>query len=164
MPSTPSRARVSALRAAGCQYRHYPELGHDHYSTLNPSPPPTYNSFPPTSGNHYYQWLVWNIYTAPVPELMAVHNLEHGGLIIQYGDRVSASDVARIKTFYESDPNALIVAPLPKLGDEIALTTWTQWAECTHFDQNAFTKFEQAFRYRGRENYPKSLLAPGVGP
>jgi hypothetical protein len=57
----------------------------------------------------------------------------------------------------------MLVAPLPKLGDKIALTAWTQWAECTHFDQNAFSKFVAAFRYHGPESsvFPKSALEPG---
>ena len=55
----------------------------------------------------------------------------------------------------------MLVAPLPKLGDKIALTAWTQWAECTHFNQNAFSKFRSAFRYHAPESgvFPKSALA-----
>jgi Protein of unknown function (DUF3105) len=159
-----AKAAVTALHNAGCQYKHpavQPRL--PHYQTLNPSPPPSWNTFPPSSGRHYFQWVLWGDYTQPVPLIKEVHNLEHGGMIIQYGNKVPQGDIQQINAFYRSDPNALLVAPLPKLGDKIALTSWGQWAECTHFDENAFTKFKKAFRYHAPESsvFPKSALEPG---
>jgi hypothetical protein len=76
---------------------------------------------------------------------------------------VPKSDIQKIDDLWRKDPNALLVAPLPKLGDKIALTSWGQWAECTHYDQNAFSKFISAFRYHAPESgvFPKSALEPG---
>ncbi len=159
-----AKAAADALTAAGCQYKHYPEQPRSpHYTTETPSPAPTWNSFPPTSGRHYGQWVLWGSYTEPQPLIKSVHNLEHGGVIIQFGDKVPASDVQKIRDFWQSDPNAMLVAPLPKLGNKIALTSWTQWAECTHFNQNAFAKFRSVFRYHAPEAsvFPKSALEPG---
>ena len=162
--SSGGKSAAKALAAAGCQYKHYPaQVRLPHYETLNPSPPPSWNSFPPSSGRHYFQWVLWGDYTEPVPLIKEVHNLEHGGVIIQYGNRVPTSDVQKINDFWRSDANAMLVAPLPKLGNKIALTSWTQWAECTTFNQNAFAKFRSAFRYHGPESsvFPKSALEPG---
>jgi hypothetical protein len=159
-----AKAAADALTAAGCQYKHYPAQPRTpHYTTLTPSPPPNWNSFPPTSGRHYTEWVLWGSYTEPVPLIKEVHNLEHGGVIIQYGNKVSQSDIAKITDFWQADPNAMLVAPLPKLGNKIALTAWTQWAECTHFDQTAFAKFRSAFRYHGPESplLSKDNLNPG---
>jgi hypothetical protein len=159
-----AKAAAKALVAAGCQYKHYPALPRSpHYQTLNPSPPPNWNSFPPSSGRHYYQWVIWGDYTEPVPLIKEVHNLEHGGMIIQYGNKVPKADIDQINAFWQGDPNAMLVAPLPKLGNKIAMTAWTQWAECTSFNQNAFTKFRSAFRYHAPESpvFPKSALEPG---
>jgi hypothetical protein len=159
-----AKAAVKALSAAGCQYKTYPAQPRSpHYLTTNPSPPPSWNSFPPTSGRHYGQWVLWGDYTEPQPLIKSTHNLEHGGVIIQYGNKVSKADIAKINDFWQSDPNAMLVAPLPKLGNKIALTAWTHWAECTHFDQTAFTKFRSVFRYHGPESsvFPKSALEPG---
>jgi hypothetical protein len=159
-----AKAAANALTAAGCQYKHYPEQPRSpHYQTLNPSPPPSWNSFPPTSGRHYGQWVLWGDYTQPQPLIKSTHNLEHGGVIIQYGNKVSKSDIQKINNFWQKDPNAMLVAPLPKLGSKIALTAWTQWGECTHFNQNAFSKFKSAFRYHAPESsvFPKSALEPG---
>jgi hypothetical protein len=159
-----AKAAASALAAAGCQYKHYPEQPRSpHYATETPSPAPKWNSFPPTSGRHYGQWVLWGNYTEPQPLIKSTHNLEHGGVIIQYGNKVPRSDIQKISDFWQSDPNAMLVAPLPKLGNKIALTSWTQWAECTHFNQNAFSKFRSAFRYQAPESgvFPKSALEPG---
>ena len=159
-----AKAAAKVLAAAGCQYKHYPiQVRLPHYDTLTPSPPPSWNSFPPTSGRHYTQWVLWGNYTEPQPLIEEVHNLEHGGVIIQYGNKVPKSEIAKINDFWQSDSNAMLVAPLPKLGDKIALTSWGQWAECTHFDQKAFAKFRSAFRYHAPESsvFPKSALEPG---
>ena len=153
---------IRAIRNAGGQFRTYPALPRaPHYQTLNPTPAPKWNSFPPTSGRHYYQPLIFGIYTEPVPEIRAVHNLEHGAVILQYGDKVSKAGVAKITAWYRQDANAVLVAPLPKLGDKVALTAWTRWAETTGFNEKVANDFRRAFRYKAPEHYPKSYLNPG---
>jgi hypothetical protein len=160
--STSAQSAGKKIIAAGCQFRTYPELARTpHFETLNPSPPPKWNSFPPTSGRHYYQPLVFGQYSEPVPEIRAVHNLEHGAVILQYGDKVTQSDVSKITDWYRKDPNAVIVAPLPKLGKNVALTAWTRWAMCTGFNEKAANAFRSAFRYKAPEHFPPSYLNPG---
>src|SRR5690348_15654523 len=76
-----AKAAITTIRAQGCQYRKYPAQPRTpHYSTLNPTPAPSWNSFPPTSGRHYYIPLPFGIYTEVVPEIRLVHNLEHGAV------------------------------------------------------------------------------------
>jgi hypothetical protein len=160
--SSSAKAAGTQIINAGCQFRTYPALPRTpHYLTMNPSPPPSWNSFPPTSGRHFYQPLIFGIYTEPVPEIRAVHNLEHGAVILQYGNKVSAADVAKITTWYRKDANAVLVAPLPKLGKKVALTAWTRWAECTGFNEKAANAFRTAFRYQAPEKFPPSYLNPG---
>jgi hypothetical protein len=162
--SSNAKAAVQALTAAGCQYKHPPAQARSpHYTTLTPNPPPSWNTYPPSSGRHYYQWVLWGDYDAPVRLIQEVHNLEHGGMIIQYGSKVPKADVAQINAFYRKDPTAMLVAPLPNLGNKIAMTAWTYWAECTSFNQKAFKGFQSAFRYHGPESpiFPKSALQPG---
>ena len=158
-----AKAAVNTIRKAGCQYRTYPEQPRTpHYATLNPKPAPKWNSFPPTSGRHYYQPLPFGIYTEPVPMIRAVHNLEHGAVELWYGDKVSKSDIDRITTWYQQDANAVVVGPLPKLGKKVALTSWTHWAECNGFNEQAADAFRKAFRYKAPEHFPKSALQPGT--
>jgi hypothetical protein len=160
-----AKKAVKTLVAAGCTYKHFPAQPRSpHYTSLNPSPKPSWNSYPPSSGRHYYQPLIFGIYTEPVREIQAVHNLEHGAMILQYGDKVSSADVAAITNWYREDANALVVAPLPNLGAKVAFTAWTQWAECTGFRPKAADAFRSAFRYHAPESgvFPKSALQPGL--
>jgi hypothetical protein len=159
-----AKAAIKTIQAQGCQYRKYPALPRaPHYSTLSPNPPPKWNSFPPTSGRHYVTPLTFNLYTEPVPEIQLVHNLEHGAVILQYGDKVPDAQVQQITSWYQKDANAVIVAPLPKLGAKVALTAWTDWTECNGFDEKAANAFRSAFRYHAPESgvFPKSALEPG---
>jgi hypothetical protein len=152
---------ATTIRNEGCTYKRYPALARTpHYNTLTPSPAPTWNSFPPTSGRHYFQPLIFNQYNQPVDEIQAVHNLEHGAMILQYGSKIPQAQVDEITTWYRKDPNAIVVAPLPKLGGKVAMTAWTYWAECTGFDLKAANAFK-VFRYRAPEHFPKSYLNPG---
>jgi hypothetical protein len=105
--------------------------------------------------------LLFGIYTEHVREIQAVHNLEHGAMILQYGNKVSTADIDRIGSWYRQDANALVVAPLPKLGNKVAMTAWTRWSECTGFDEKAANAFRGAFRYKAPEKFPKSYLDPG---
>ncbi len=159
-----AKAAIKTIQAQGCQYRKFPAQPRaPHYQTLNPNPAPSWNSFPPTSGRHYYIPLVFGIYTDVVPEIRLVHNLEHGAVILQYGDKVPPAQVQQITSWYQKDANALVVAPLPKLGDKVALTAWTDWTECTGFKPKAANAFRKAFRYHAPESgaFPKSSLEPG---
>lgn len=147
------------LTAAGCTLQTFPEQGRNHLNDLNARPKS--NSFPPTSGPHYFQPVVWGSYPTPVSELQAVHNLEHGGVVVQYGSKVPATTVAQLQDFYDSDPNGMLLAPLPALGNKIALTAWTHLGSCTRYDETAFKDFRDAYRYHGPERIPKQFLNPG---
>jgi hypothetical protein len=160
--SSSAKDAINAIRADGCQFKTYPALARTpHYSSLHPSPPPHWNSVPPTSGRHYYQPLIFGQYDQPVVEIQAVHNLEHGAMILQYGNKVSQAQIDAITEWYRKDPNALVVAPLPALGTKVAMTAWTRWSECTGFNTKAASTFRSAFRYHAPEKFPHSFLNPG---
>jgi hypothetical protein len=150
---------IKLLASAGCSYRSYPSEGRGHVTSL--SAKVKYKTFPPTSGTHYYLPAIWNRYTTPLALVQEVHNLEHGGVIIQYGDEVPQATVEELVAFYDSSPNGMLLAPLPKLGKKIALTAWTRLATCTGFNEKAFAAFRDAFRGHGPEPFPVSQLTPG---
>jgi hypothetical protein len=165
-----SRAKAPS-GAPACTVKSYPGQPVKH--TQNIDLKPKYNSFPPTTGTHYSFPAKFNLYTFPLPQLVVVHNLEHGGVAIQYGRKVPKATVAKITAWYLRDTNGLIVAPLPALGDKIALTAWNAEpyegsvpdpgrgfvAMCTRFDAAAFTAFVKAHRYKGGERFAKSVTA-----
>jgi hypothetical protein len=145
-----ARNAVAALREAGCTYENPRSQGRDHVEALPAGFNP--NSTPRSSGPHSNQTIIYGSYADAVPELNAVHNLEHGAVIIWYGPEVPESTLNQINEFYESDPNGLIVARHPELGDDIALVAWTRVARCPRFDENAANRFVERFGFSGPES------------
>jgi hypothetical protein len=152
----------------------YPGLQPKHLASV--AAKPRYNSFPPTSGPHYFRPAIWNFYDTPLPQVQLVHNLEHGGVVVQYGAGVAAGTVREIASWYAKHPNGLIIAPLPKLGKKVALAAWNAPAykagprvdaghgylmRCNGFDSGAFDRFLRDRQFKGGERFLPSLLVPG---
>lgn len=149
-----------ALAAAGCVAEDFREQERDHIQ--DPDPSFEYNSFPPTSGPHHSLPAVYNFYDAPVEEINLIHNLEHGALVIQYGDKVAPAEVEAIRAWWAEDPNGIIVAQLPDLGSKIALGAWTHLLTCSKgFDAEAFSDFRDEYRFKGPERFSPDAMAPG---
>ena len=176
--AAPNPMPTAELMAAGCTpFPGVPPAAWDH---LNSVPADySFGTFPRTADIHSPDLLIWNFYPAPVDQMWLGHNLEHGGIYVQYGDDVPADTVEQIGSWWMDDPNGIIVAPLPELdGDVIALGAWFapiessdqelvystssgELAYCTAFDETAFTAFRNAFRGMGPERLPVDLLTPG---
>jgi hypothetical protein len=161
---------TAALKKAGCTYKVVKATkAGQHVNNLNAKP--NWNTFPPSSGPHYPIPAVWDFYTEPVPLMQAVHNLEHGGIAIEWGNKVPKAEIDKIARFYNESPNAMLAFPLSQLGNTIALVAWTQKptevrgqgrvAECRRFDRSAFKAFRDAFRGKGPERFPVDRLRPG---
>jgi hypothetical protein len=159
-----------ALAAAGCTRQALPSQGARHVTEVPKGF--EYNSTPATSGPHEptpQAPAVWGIYDEPVPQLKLIHNLEHGGVVIQYGPEVPQATVDQILAWYREDPNALVVAPLPEelleaepsLGDQVTLTAWTHLQACERFNEEAYSDFVDLHRGDGPEAFPVEALTPG---
>lgn len=61
--------------------------------------PVTYSVLPPIGGDHNGVWMNAGVYTQPVPNERAVHDLEHGAVWITYRPNLSATDVAALQQF-----------------------------------------------------------------
>ena len=170
--SSGDAAARSKLEAAGCTLQSFPGVSRQHIS--NPAArPKSWNSFPPTSGPHYFTPAVYGFYSDPVELARVLHNLEHGGVYMLYGSKTPADTVSLLREIYDRDPRGLVVAPLPELGDKIALGAWTSpapgssevgtghLAKCTAVNKSAFEAFLSAYRGRGPENGNLDLLQPG---
>ncbi len=57
------------------------DLGREH---VPPGTKVDYNSNPPTSGNHYADWVKKGVYSAVKEDGYLIHSLEHGYIIISY--------------------------------------------------------------------------------
>jgi hypothetical protein len=144
---------------AACTVEDYPaeDVGHAG-GTLRES-----ETFPLTSGSAAAEPLPWGRYERPVDQRRAVHNLYHGGVVVQYGPEVSAATAQRIRAWYQSDPDGLVLAPLTGLGGRVALTAWGELGMCRVFDEPAFSSFRDRFRFMGPERIAREAMRPGVG-
>jgi hypothetical protein len=185
--SAPSVGKVKL--PVGCAQKTYKILPGDHVATLGSKV--KWDSFPPTSGPHYQTPAPWNFYTDPINPRITLHNLEHGGIDVFYGAKVPRSQVQEIQNFWQADPNAMLVAPMPKpdknmevprpipdLSSKIVLAAWTAAAyganrgavtpghgymiTCDHFDEQTFRNFRDQHRGKGPEPFPVSQLTPGT--
>ena len=87
--------------------------------------------------------------------------------------RVPDATVAQLQSFYDNHTRGTILAPLPSLGNKIALGAWTtkdandptngtaHLAKCTSFDEKAFGAFFDDFQFQGPERFPPNTLLPG---
>jgi hypothetical protein len=175
-PKPPAPPSAALLARHGCTLRLYADEGHRHLSGTADDylvryaqhvakavdgKVVTYGSFPPTSGPHMPRWVRWGTYAQPVSELEAVHNLEHGGIVVQVGRGVAPATLRRIRAWVAASPNGMLLAPLPALGSRVALTAWTALASCRGFDPAAFGAFRDVYRFKGPERFSPGDLAPG---
>ena len=148
------------MTRAGCTLRTYPDQGQEHVDSYDA--PVKYNSFPPTSGPHHQRPVIWGAYTDPVPAVAEVHNLEHGGVILHYGDKIDAATRRQLQAFYDDSPNGMLLSPLRRLGNRVSVSAWTKLATCERFDEEALASFRSAYRGNGPERFRVGDLQPGT--
>ena len=71
------------LRGANCRGSRCPDQGNLHIQLETDAHVP-YNSNPPTSGPHLPYIAPWGVHTEPISKELQVHNLEDGGVMVQY--------------------------------------------------------------------------------
>ncbi len=154
-PATPPQAEpVASTAGVTCSsIQTFPSQGQTHIAPNDPHP--AYSSNPPTSGWHWANPQDWGIYTQPQVQEQLVHNLEHGGIVVQYNG-LAASDVERLTALVQRDNYHMILAPYPGLPSDVrvALTAWMHLQTCNGVNENTITAFVNAFRNKGPELVP----------
>ena len=161
----PAALVVVLLVAAGVGYFAYraaaklpgtamPSQGNRHIQTAS-DPHEPYNSDPPTSGPHMPGIAPWGDYDKPIPKEYQVHNLEDGGVVIQYHCPKGCPDLVKklervffkYKTPTEKEKKYLhlILAPYPDMDARLALTAWTRLDTFNDFDEARIDRFIEAY-------------------
>ena len=107
------------------------------------TPHPPYNSDPPTSGPHAPGLARWGVSSEPVSKEMQVHNLEDGGVVIQYSCQDCPDLVKQLTTIAERY-DRVILAPYTGLDRKIALTAWGRIDKLDELDEARIVKFIKA--------------------
>jgi hypothetical protein len=130
--------------AADLPGQKFPDQGNLHIARET-DPHTPYNSDPPTSGPHLPYIASWGVHTRPIPRELQVHNLEDGGVLVQYSCECPelVERLARIVRGYDKQ---VILAPYPGMKAKIALTAWTRLETLEDFDEGRIVRFIKAYR------------------
>ncbi len=108
----------------------------------------TYNSNPPTSGPHLPYIAPWGISETSIPKELQVHNLEDGGVVVQYNCPQTSQEcktliekLAQIVRRYDH----IVLAPYPGMSHKIALTAWSRIDKFNEFNEARIVKFIDAY-------------------
>ncbi|MEE8390435.1 MAG: DUF3105 domain-containing protein [Anaerolineae bacterium] len=124
--------------------RAVPDMGNLH---IQPPQTAEHNSTPPTSGPHYTQMARWGIHAEPIPNELQVHNLEDGGVMVQYNCPEGCEDlVAQLADIVSRYDEHAILAPYPEMESRIALTAWGRIDTFDRFDEERIVKFIEAYQ------------------
>jgi hypothetical protein len=123
-----------------------PDQGNRHLQLID-EPHDPYNSEPPTSGPHLAYIAPWGVHTEPIPKELQVHNLEDGGVAVQYNCPSGCAElVDKLKAIVAQYPTQVLLAPYPGMKHRIALTAWTRIDAFDDFDEARIQRFIRAYR------------------
>jgi hypothetical protein len=155
-------AAAAILVVAGIAYVAWPsasgppgtqmaDQGNRHVPTAETAHEP-YNSDPPTSGPHLPYIAPWGVHARPISRELQVHNLEDGGVVVQYSCDCPEV-VAKLRAIVERYDKQVILAPYPTMKARIALTAWTRLETLDEPDEKRIVRFIEA--YRGIDHHPR---------
>ena len=97
----------------------------------------------------------WGMYDQPIPKEYQVHNLEDGGVLLQYScpkgcpDLIKKLQALLVKYKKRADTEKkylhLVIAPYPLMDSRLALTAWTRLAKLDDFDEALIDRFIEAY-------------------
>jgi len=105
-----------------------------------------YASDPPTSGPHFAGAARWGAHERPISKSLQVHNLEDGGVLVQYNCTDCDDLVSRLRDVVRRYPDKVILAPYPGMKARIALTAWSYVDAFDEFDEKRILRFIDAHR------------------
>ncbi|MFJ9208747.1 cytoplasmic membrane protein FsxA [Streptomyces sp. L-9-10] len=85
----------------------------------------TYPMTPPVGGDHNQIWVNCDgdVYKEPVPDVNAVHSLEHGAVWVTYNDKAAEADVKALSEKVENTPYTLM-SPVKNQAGALMLSAW----------------------------------------
>ncbi|MBI4363124.1 MAG: DUF3105 domain-containing protein, partial [Euryarchaeota archaeon] len=83
-----------------------------------------------------------------------VHNLEHGGIMVQYRPGLDPATVDRLRAQVQRYRSKVILAPYPGLAGDIVLTAWTRLDAFNGYDEARITRFIATYMDKGPEKVP----------
>ncbi|MFF2851599.1 DUF3105 domain-containing protein [Streptomyces sp. NPDC058001] len=106
----------------------------------------TYPMTPPVGGDHDQAWMNCNgdVYENAVPDMNAVHSLEHGAVWVTYNDKAPEADVQKLAEKVKKIPYTLM-SPVQGQKDPIMLSAWGKQRSVTGADDPKVDAFFSAY-------------------
>jgi hypothetical protein len=114
-------------------------LVHDHV------PPSSYPQAPPVGGPHSPAWLNCGVYDEPVPEVNAVHSMEHGAVWITYRPTLSEDDRNTVKRLQGLKPAYVLISPYENLPSPVVASTWSYQLKVDRVDDPRLAAFVKEY-------------------
>lgn len=130
----------------------YSIQGRDHIALGQPHP--SYNSNPPTSGWHYPQPADWGFYNEELPDELAVHNLEHGGIWLSYRSAEDTELINQLAALIRRYRSKVIVTYRSRNDTRLAVAAWGHLMKLDSYDDAAIVTFINRFKNQGPEVFP----------
>jgi hypothetical protein len=109
---------------------------------------------PPVGGDHNAAWWNCGVYSQPVPNEPAVHNLEHGAVWITYQPTISSAGLAQLRAFQarqsvvgSTGSRYEDLTPYPGQSTPVIITSWGYQLHVTGANDPRLQQFVDTFRY-----------------
>ena len=120
----------------------------------------TYDQTPPVGGPHNQVWLNCGIYTQPVPNENAVHDLEHGAVWVTYDPSLPAGTVTKLRELMPS--TYTVLSPYPGLGGSIVLSAWDAQLKVSSVTDARIGQFFEKYRQSATAPEPGAPCTGGL--
>ncbi|MFE2086150.1 DUF3105 domain-containing protein [Streptomyces sp. NPDC059460] len=124
----------------------------------------TYPMKPPVGGDHSPVWMNCDgeVYKKAIPDMNAVHSLEHGSVWVTYTDKASAADVAELATLVGKTPYSLM-SPYKDQAGTIMLSAWGKQVTVDSADDPRVGRFFAKFVQGEQTPEPGAACTGGLG-
>ena len=125
--------------------------------------PVSYPQTPPAGGEHHPTWLNCGIYRAPVPNVYAVHSMEHGAVWVTYDPKLGADALAALREHLPS--SYVILSPFEGIPSPIVLSAWNVQLRLNSPDDPRLPQFFEEYWRSQNVPEPGALCTGGLdGP
>lgn len=118
-------------------------------ATLHVEGTVSYDSVPPTHGEHAFNAIECGVYAEQPPNESLVHNLEHGVVEIFYRPDVDPETIAAIEDIVRSYDSHTLSSPYADMQTHIAVAAWSHLMRLDELDEPATKEFIDVFRRSG---------------
>jgi hypothetical protein len=123
----------------------------------------TYPMTPPVGGDHHQAWMncQGDVYPKPIPNMNAVHSLEHGAVWVTYTDKAAKGDLDKLKAKVKKTQYSLM-SPLNEQSGPIMLSAWGKQVTVTGADDPRVNQFFTRYVMGPQTPEPGAACSNGV--